>query len=174
LFTEKQQLSVFAFLVAFTPIMSSDQELEQAMSRVRSPADLEDFMNYYEFDESEKQTARTEWAQNQNQDRGFDNQNQTQDRGIGKLLVGGFALKKIFGRKHHGGGGCYGKRSPWQPGMGSRNMPGCSGMNGNDASCGMGGCQQQQPQMQQQNRQQQQQFGQPQQQQQFYQPYRQA
>jgi len=113
------------------------------MMQVKTPADLEDFMNYYEFDENEKQTARSEWgqSQNQNQDRGFDpNQNQSQDRGIGKVLVGGFALKKIFGRRRHGG--CYRNKSAWQPGMGSRNMPGCTG-NANNA-CGF----QQQPQQQ--------------------------
>jgi len=90
--------------------MAYEQQMDQVMAGIRSQTDLEDFMNYYEFDEGEKQAARTEWQQQQ-----FQNQNQVQDRGLGKLLVGGFALKKIFGRKP-----AYGKKPGWQPGMGGQ------------------------------------------------------
>jgi len=144
-------------------------DFEQMMSMIQTREDLEDFMQYYEFEEKEKKKGREEWSENQQRLQ----QNATQDRGLGKVLLAGVGavvgykvLKKAFGKRQ----GKMKNKGVWQPGMGgiSRNMPSCQGNYG----CGFPQQQQQsygdpygrQPMMQQQ----------PYQQQQYQPAYRQA
>jgi len=85
---------------------------EQVCNNVRSDSDLEDFMKYYEIDESDKCSIRQQWQA----ERGINGD--VQDRGVGKALVGGgvglLLLLLLLGRR----GRCKPKSVAWQPGMG--------------------------------------------------------
>eukprot|EP01006_Ploeotia_vitrea_P014097 TRINITY_DN3748_c0_g1_i1.p2 TRINITY_DN3748_c0_g1~~TRINITY_DN3748_c0_g1_i1.p2 ORF type:complete len:270 (+),score=71.89 TRINITY_DN3748_c0_g1_i1:40-810(+) len=102
----------------------ADPSLEQELSQIQTAEELESFMAYYEFDESDKAQVRSEWQSKQPPP------GDCQDRGLGTaLLVGAGAiagytiLNKIAKKNKNKTGG----KPPWNKFTQSNFMPAAAG-----------------------------------------------
>jgi hypothetical protein len=108
-----------------TDTMASKQQthnLDQIMQNVHSTSDLEDFMNYYDLDDQEKQECRTEWQQCCQGKSGKEHK-----------LSSDSCLRRILEKQAN-----FRNREPWQQGLGRQGISGQQGISGTSDIQGQG------------------------------------